>query len=156
NTLLQQLTGKLVKRERPSNREANLEEWIPPSSSKKWKPTASLNLKMVSWATDLQLTPGHTGRNPISESTENSENHKNLIQKERLSPVDAARILTPLFAGVTKALFLNNTVTETCSHSDGKNLLSSGNYSGDILQGPSGWSPELFRQAQTPFSNKPK
>ncbi|XP_072706873.1 DNA damage-induced apoptosis suppressor protein isoform X1 [Ciconia boyciana] len=170
NTLLQQLTGRLVKRARPSNREdkesnssvsqqfpnsqlpANFEEWIPPSANKRLKPTASLNLKAVSWATDLQSTCGHTGRNPISESGENSENDV-CFRSARLNPGDTARILTtPVSAGVTKALFLNNTILETCSPSEGKNLLSSGNYSRGILEGATGWSPELFFQAQSPFS----
>ncbi|KFP46516.1 hypothetical protein N323_07395, partial [Cathartes aura] len=174
NTLLQQLTGRLVKRERLSNREdkernssvsqqflhsqppASFEEWIPPSANKRWKPTASLNLKTVSWAADLQSTCGHAGRNTISESKENSENDV-CFQNERLNPADTARILTtPVSAGVTKALFLNDTVLETCSPSEGKNLLSSANYSAGILAGATGWSPELFFQARTPFSNKPK
>ncbi|XP_074996296.1 DNA damage-induced apoptosis suppressor protein isoform X1 [Calonectris borealis] len=173
NTLLQQLTGRLVKRGRPSNREdksnssvsqqflnsqlpANFEEWIPPSANKRLKPTASLNLKTVSWATDLQSTCGHVGRNPISESKENSENDV-CSRNERLNPGDTARILTtPVSAGVTKALFLTDTVLETCPPSEGKNQLSSANYSGGILEGATGWSPELFFQAQSPFSNKPK
>uniref|UniRef100_A0A8C5TKD3 Replication factor A C-terminal domain-containing protein n=1 Tax=Malurus cyaneus samueli TaxID=2593467 RepID=A0A8C5TKD3_9PASS len=90
NTLLQQLTGKLAKRGRPKNWEdkecgsftsqqflnsqlpASLEEWIPPSSNKRLKPTVSLNLKTTSWAADLQSTCGHSGRNPISESRKNT------------------------------------------------------------------------------------
>ncbi|KAM4906217.1 DNA damage-induced apoptosis suppressor protein isoform 1-T2 [Sylvia borin] len=175
NTLLQQLTGRLGKRGRPRNKEekgsggsasqhffnsqlpASLEEWIPPSSNKGLKPTASLNLKTVPWATDLQSTCGHTGRNPISESRKNSENDGNLIQNERLCPGNRARILTtPLCASVTKTSFSNDPVLKTCSPSDGENHLSSGNYSGVVLEGPTIWSPELFFQAQTPFSNKPK
>uniref|UniRef100_A0A8C0BQ09 Replication factor A C-terminal domain-containing protein n=1 Tax=Buteo japonicus TaxID=224669 RepID=A0A8C0BQ09_9AVES len=174
NTLLQQLTGRLVKRERLSNGEdkeshssvsqqflncqppANFEDWIPPSANKRLKSTGSLDLKTVSWAADPQSTCGHAGRNPISESKETSENDV-CFQNERLNPGDTARILTtPVFAGVTKALFLNDTVLETCSPSEGKSLLSSANYSGDMLDGAAGWSPELFFQAQTPFSNKPK
>ncbi|XP_069664545.1 DNA damage-induced apoptosis suppressor protein isoform X1 [Haliaeetus albicilla] len=174
NTLLQQLTGRLVKRERLSNGEekgshssvsqqflnsqppANFEDWIPPSANKRLKSTGSLDLKTVSWAADLQSTCGHAGRNPISESKETSENDV-CFQNERLNPGDTARILTtPVFAGVTKALFLNDTVLETCSPSEGKSLLSSANYSGDMLEGAAGWSPELFFQARTPFSNKPK
>uniref|UniRef100_A0A663LL42 DNA damage induced apoptosis suppressor n=1 Tax=Athene cunicularia TaxID=194338 RepID=A0A663LL42_ATHCN len=73
NTLLQQLTGRLGKRERPSNREdkgsnsaisqqfLNFEEWIPPSANKRLKPTAAL--KTVSWATDLQSTCGMCNKN---------------------------------------------------------------------------------------------
>ncbi|XP_030817109.1 DNA damage-induced apoptosis suppressor protein [Geospiza fortis] len=175
NTLLQQLTGKLVKRERPRNRKdkesgssasqkflnsqlpASLEDWIPPSSNKGLKPTPSLNLKAVSWAADLQSTCGHTGRNPISESRKSSENDANLIQNDRISPGDRARILTtPLSASVTKTLFLNDPVLKTCSPSEGENHLSGGNYSGVVLERPSVWSPELFFQARTPFSKKPK
>ncbi|KFM08873.1 hypothetical protein AS27_03951, partial [Aptenodytes forsteri] len=167
NTLLQQLTGRLVKRERPSDREDKESnssvsqqflnsQGIPPSANKKLKPTASLNLKRVSWATDLQSTHGHAGRNPVSESRENGGNEV-CSRNERLNPGDTARILTtPVSAGVTKALFLNDTILETCSPSEGKNLLSSANYSGGILGGATGWSPELFFQAQSPFSNKPK
>ncbi|XP_054057043.1 DNA damage-induced apoptosis suppressor protein isoform X1 [Rissa tridactyla] len=174
NTLLQQLTGRLVKRGRPSNREgkernssvsqqfpnsqlpAGFEAWIPPSANKRLRPTASLNLKTVSWATDLPSTCGHTGRNPISESKEKIENDV-CFRNERLNPGNTTRILTtPVSAGVTKASFLNNTILETCSTSEGKNLLSSANYSGGMLEGATGWSPELFFQAQTPFSNKPK
>ncbi|KFP61541.1 hypothetical protein N322_08266, partial [Cariama cristata] len=172
NTLLQQLRGRLVKRERPSNREdkesnnsvsqlflnsqplPDLEEWIPPSTNKSLKPTSSL--KMVRWATGFQSTCEHAGRNPISESEENSENDV-CFQNMRLNPGDTARILTtPVSAGVTEALFLNNTVLETCSPSERKNLPSSANYSGGILEDATGWSPELFFQAQTPFSTKPK
>ncbi|KAM9263361.1 DNA damage-induced apoptosis suppressor protein isoform 2-T4 [Cariama cristata] len=172
NTLLQQLTGRLVKRERPSNREdkesnnsvsqqflnsqplPDLEEWIPPSTNKSLKPTSSL--KMVRWATGFQSTCEHAGRNPVSESEENSENDV-CFQNMRLNPGDTARILTtPVSAGVTEALFLNNTVLETCSPSERKNLPSSANYSGGILEDATGWSPELFFQAQTPFSTKPK
>ncbi|KFO60082.1 hypothetical protein N302_10811, partial [Corvus brachyrhynchos] len=175
NTLLQQLTSKLVKRGRPRNREdkesgspisqqffnthvpASFEEWIPPSSTKRLKPTASSNLKTVSWAADLQSTYGHTGRNPTPESRKNSENDENLIQNERLSPGDRARILTtPVSASVTKTSFLNDKVLETCSPSEGKNHLSRGNHSGVVLEGPTVWSPELFFQARTPFSSKPK
>uniref|UniRef100_A0A803VCA0 DNA damage induced apoptosis suppressor n=1 Tax=Ficedula albicollis TaxID=59894 RepID=A0A803VCA0_FICAL len=112
NTLLQQLTSKLVKRGRPRNREnkeggssasqqllhsqlpASLEEWTPSSSNKGLKSTASSNLKTIGWAADLESTCGHTGRNPISESRKNCENHKNHIQNERVSPGDRARILT--------------------------------------------------------------
>uniref|UniRef100_A0A8C3THY8 Replication factor A C-terminal domain-containing protein n=1 Tax=Catharus ustulatus TaxID=91951 RepID=A0A8C3THY8_CATUS len=89
NTLLQQLTSKFVKRGRPRNREnkasgssasqqflnsqlpASLEEWIPPSSNKGLKPTASFNLETASRAADLQSTCGPIGRNPISESRKN-------------------------------------------------------------------------------------
>lgn len=175
NTLLQQLTGKLVKRGRPRNREdkgsgspisqqffnsqlpASFEEWIPPSLKKGLKPAASSNLKTVSWAADLQSTCGHTGRNSISESRKNSENDENLIQNERISPGDRARILTtPVSASVTKTSFLNDKVLETCSPSEGKNHLSRGNHSGIVLEGPTVWSPELFFQAQTPFSSKSK
>lgn len=175
NTLLQQLTGRLVKRERPrsskdkesgssasqkflnSQLPASLEEWIPPSSNKGLKPTPSFNLKAVSWAADLQSTCGHTGRNPISESRKSSENDANLIQNERISPGDRARILTtPLSASVTKTLFLNDPVLKTCFPSEGENHLSGGNYSGVVLERPTVWSPELFFQARTPFSKKPK
>ncbi|KFW74653.1 hypothetical protein N305_03671, partial [Manacus vitellinus] len=175
NTLLQQLTGRLVKRGRPSSREdkessssasqqflnsqlpANFEEWIPPSSNKRHSPTVPLNLKRMCWATDLQSTCGHTGRDPVPESRENSEDYENLAQNERLSPGDTTSIVrTPLSAGVTNALFLKDTVLETFSPSECKNRLSSGNYSGGILERPTGWSPELFFQARTPFSNKPK
>ncbi|XP_017675095.1 PREDICTED: DNA damage-induced apoptosis suppressor protein [Lepidothrix coronata] len=175
NTLLQQLTGKLVKRGRPSSREdkessssasqqflnsqlpANFEEWIPPSSNKRHNPTVPLNLKRMCWATDLQSTCGHTGRDPVPESRENSEDCANFAQNKRLSPGDTASVVrTPLSAGVTNALFLKDTVLETCSPSECKNRLSSGNYSGGILERPTGWSPELFFQARTPFSNKPK
>ncbi|KAM6341853.1 DNA damage-induced apoptosis suppressor protein [Podargus strigoides] len=174
NTLLQQLTGRLAKRERPSNREdkesnssvsqqfhgsqlpASFEEWISPSANKRLKPAASLNLKTVSWATGLRSTCGHAGRNPVSESKENSENHV-FFRSPRLNPGDTARTLTtPVSAGVTKALLLNDTILETCSPSEGKNLLSSANYLGGILEGAAGWSPELFFQARSPFSNKPK
>ncbi|KAF4793229.1 DNA damage-induced apoptosis suppressor protein isoform X13 [Turdus rufiventris] len=135
NTLLQQLTGKFVKRGRPRKREkasgssasqqflnsqlpASLEEWIPPSSNKGLKPTASLNLKTASWAADLQSTCGHTGRNPISESRKNNENDENLIQSER-SPGDRASILTiPVSASVTRTSFLNDPVLKTCSPSE--------------------------------------
>ncbi|KAI1242075.1 hypothetical protein IHE44_0005592 [Lamprotornis superbus] len=175
NTLLQQLTSKLVKRGRPRNREdkesgssasqqflnsqlpASLEEWTSPSSNKGLKPTASSNLKTVSWAADLQSTCGHTGRNPISESRKNSENDENLIQNEGISFGDRARILTiPVSASVTKTLFSNDPVLKTCSPSEGESHLPGGNYSGVMLEGPTVWSPELFFQAQTPFSNKPK
>ncbi|KAJ7396690.1 DNA damage-induced apoptosis suppressor protein [Pitangus sulphuratus] len=175
NTLLQQLTGNLVKRGRPSSREdkessssasqqflnsqlpANFEEWIAPSSNKRHNPTVPLNLKPVSWATDLQFTCGHTGKDPVAESRENSEDYENLVQNERLSPGGTARILrTPLSAGVTNTFFLKDTVLETCSPSECKNRLSSGNYSGGILERPTGWSPELFFQARTPFSDKQK
>lgn len=175
NTLLQQLTGKLRKRGRQRNREEkgsgssaskhflnsqlppSLEEWIPPSSNKGLEATASLNLKTVTWAADLQSTCGHTGRNPISENREDSENYENLNQNERISPGDRARILTsPLSASVTKTSFLNGPVLKTCSPSEGENHLSGGNYSGVVLEGPTVWSPELFFQARTPFSNKAK
>ncbi|KFU94739.1 hypothetical protein M959_12020, partial [Chaetura pelagica] len=174
NTLLQQLTGRVVKRERPSNREdkgsnicvaqqslnsplpANIEEWIPASANKRLKPTAPLNLKTVSWAADLPSTLGDTGRNPVSESKENSKNDVH-FRSVRLNPGDTTKILaTPVSAGTTKALFLNDTILETCSPSEGKNLLSSANYSGGMLEGATGWSPELFFQAQTSFSSKPK
>ncbi|XP_015489849.1 DNA damage-induced apoptosis suppressor protein isoform X5 [Parus major] len=180
NTLLQQLTGKLVKRGRPRNRKdkesgssasqqflnsqlpASLEEWITPSSNKGLKPTASSNLKTVSWAADLQSACGHTGRNPISESRKNSESDDNLIQNKKISLGDKPRILTsPLSASVTKTLFLNETekdpeVLKTCSPSEGRTHLSGGNYSEVVLEGPTVWSPELFLQARIPFSNKPK
>ncbi|XP_014731260.1 PREDICTED: DNA damage-induced apoptosis suppressor protein [Sturnus vulgaris] len=175
NTLLQQLTSKLVKRGRPRNREdkesgssasqqflnsqlpASLEEWTPPSSNKGLKPTASSNLKTVSWAADLQSTCGHAGQNPISESRKNSENDENLIQNEGISLGDRARILTiPLSASVTKTSFLNDPVLKTCSPPEGRSHLPGGNYSGVMLERPTVWSPELFFQAQTPFSNKPK
>uniref|UniRef100_A0A8C4XNT6 Replication factor A C-terminal domain-containing protein n=1 Tax=Falco tinnunculus TaxID=100819 RepID=A0A8C4XNT6_FALTI len=174
NTLLQQLTGRLVKRPRLSNGEdqestssvsqqfrnsqppGSSEEWIPPSAKKRWKATTSLNLEAVSWTADLQSTCEHSGSNQTSESKENSENDA-CFQNERLNPGDTARILTtPVSAGVTKALFLNNAVLGTCSPSEGKNPLSWANYSGGILEGATGWSPELFFQAQTPFSNEPK
>ncbi|XP_062370142.1 DNA damage-induced apoptosis suppressor protein [Cinclus cinclus] len=174
NTQLQQLTNKLVKRGRPRNREneesgssasqqvlnsqlpASLEECTPPSSNKRLKPAASLNLKTVSWATDLQSTCVHTGRSPNSESRKNGENYENLIQNGRRSPGDRARILTiPLSASVTKTSFLNDPVLKTCSSSEGDSHLSGGNNSGVVLEGPTVWSPELFFQAQTSFSNKP-
>ncbi|KFV46622.1 hypothetical protein N328_12205, partial [Gavia stellata] len=174
NTLLQQLTGRLVKYEKSSNREdkesnsfvsqqflnsqlpANFEEWIPPSANKKLKPTTSLDLKTVSWATDLRSTCGHAGRNPAAESKENSENYV-CSRNKSLNPENTARILTTsVSAGVTKALFLNDTVLETCSPSEGESLLSGANYSGGILEVATGWSPELFFQERSPFSNKPK
>ncbi|XP_056354554.1 DNA damage-induced apoptosis suppressor protein [Oenanthe melanoleuca] len=170
NTLLQQLTSKLVKRGRPRNREnkeggssasqqlpASLEEWIPPSSNKGLKPTAPLNLKTIGWAADLESTCGHADRNPISKSRKNSENDKNLIQNKRVSPGDRARILTiPVSASVTKTSFLNDPVLKTCSPSEGESHFSGGNNSGVVLEGPTVWSPELFLKARTPFSNKPE
>ncbi|XP_030333101.1 DNA damage-induced apoptosis suppressor protein [Strigops habroptila] len=174
NTLLQQFTGRLAKHKRPSNSEdkesnssvsqqflnsqlpASCEDWIPPSANKRLKPSASLHLKAVGLAPDVQVTCGHTGRNPASESKENSENDA-CLQNERLSPGDTAWVLTtPVSAGVTKALFFNDTDLETCSPLEGKTLLSSARYSGGISGGAAGWSPELFFQAQTPFSHKPK
>nr|XP_009499636.1 PREDICTED: DNA damage-induced apoptosis suppressor protein [Phalacrocorax carbo] len=174
NVLLQQLTGRLRKRERPGNGEnkdsnsavsqqflssqlsASLEEWVPPSANKRLKPTASLRFKTGARATDLQLTCGHAGRNPVSESKEKSEDYM-CSRNERLNLGNRAGILTtPVSAGITKALFLNDTILETCSPSEDKNLLSSANYSGGVLEGAAAWSPELFFQAQSPFSNKPK
>lgn len=169
NTLLQQLTGRLVKRERPSNRENkeinssvsqrflyNSEEWVPPSANKRLKPAASLTLKTGSWAADLPSTCGHTGGNPVSESKETSENGV-CSKNERFNLGKAARASTaPVSAGVTEAWCLNDTVLGTCSPSEGKNCLSSANSSRGILEGATGWSPELFFRAQSPFSNKPK
>ncbi|KAM6291952.1 DNA damage-induced apoptosis suppressor protein isoform 2-T2 [Porphyrio hochstetteri] len=171
NTLLQQLTGRLVKRERPSPREdkernrsvsphsqlpADLEEWIPPSGNKRLKPAVSLNLKAISRAAGLESSCGRAGRNPIPESRGISG--KDLHSRnERFNPGSTARIpTTPVPAGVTKALFLNDTDLETCSPLEGKSLFSSPSYSGDILEGAAGWSPELFFQAWSPLSNKPK
>ncbi|XP_075273227.1 DNA damage-induced apoptosis suppressor protein [Opisthocomus hoazin] len=174
NSLLQQLTGRLVKRERPGPREAkgsdssvarqflhgqpptSFEECIPPSANKRWKLTVPLTLKTVGWATDLQLPRGSAGGNPISEGRGNSENGV-CFKNEELNPGNIARIpTTPVSAGVTQALFLNNAVLETWSCSEGKNLLTSANYSGGVLEGATGWSPELFFQTQAPFSNKPQ
>ncbi|XP_025961862.2 DNA damage-induced apoptosis suppressor protein isoform X2 [Dromaius novaehollandiae] len=173
NTLLQQLTGRSVKRERPSNwedKESNssvsqqsliksqlpeddFEEWIPPSTNKRLKPAASLNFQTVSSAADLQSTCKYTDRNPTSERKFNSGN--TCFRSEKLSPGNTARILTtPVSAGIAKALFLNDTVLESCSASEGKNHLSCASYSGGILQGTADWSPELFFQAQSPFFHK--
>uniref|UniRef100_A0A8B9ISN2 Replication factor A C-terminal domain-containing protein n=1 Tax=Amazona collaria TaxID=241587 RepID=A0A8B9ISN2_9PSIT len=169
NTLLQQLTGRLVKQERPSNSEdkesnssmsqqflnsqlpASCEEWIPPSTNKRLKLSASLQLKAAGVVPDVRVSCGYADRNPPSESR-NSESDA-CFQNERLNPGDTAWILTtPVSAGVTKALLFN----ETCSPSEDKTLLSSASYSGGISGGAAGWSPELFFQAQTPFSHKPK
>lgn len=174
NTQLQQLTGRLVKREKLSNREekesnssvsqlfqnsqlsADFEEWIPPSANKRQKLTASLGLKTASWATGSQVTCEHGDRNPISGSKENSEKDA-CFRSEGLNSGNTAGILaTPVSAGTTKALFLNDSVLETCSSSGGKNRLSRANYSGVILEGATGWSPELFFQTQSPFFHKPK
>ncbi|XP_062434072.1 DNA damage-induced apoptosis suppressor protein isoform X1 [Rhea pennata] len=142
NTLLQQLTGKSLKRERPSNRgdkESNSSaslrsvinsqlpeddfEWIPPSTKKRLKPTASLNFKTVSLATDLQSTCKYTDRNPTSEGKFNSGTM--CFRRDKLSSGNTARILTtPVSAGVAKALFLNDTVLENCSALESKNRLS--------------------------------
>uniref|UniRef100_A0A8B9NSR5 DNA damage induced apoptosis suppressor n=1 Tax=Apteryx owenii TaxID=8824 RepID=A0A8B9NSR5_APTOW len=177
NTLLQQLTGRSVKRKRPSNKEDkesnssvsqqslinsrlpgdDFEEWIPPSTNKRLKPTASLKFKTVNSATDLQSTCKYTDRNATSESKFNSGN--TCFRSEKLSPGNTARILTtPVSAGIARALFSNDTVLESCSASEGKNHLSCANYSRGILQGTTGWSPELFFQArsQSPFFHKPK
>lgn len=169
NTLLQQLTGRLVKCEWSSNSEdkesnssvsqqflnsqlpASCEEWIPPSANKRLKPSASLQLKAVGLAPDVRVSCGYTDRNPTSESI-NSENDA-CFQNERLNPGDAAWTLTtPVSADVTKALLF----TETCSPSEDKTLLSSAGYSGGMSGGAAGWSPELFFQAQTPSSHNPK
>uniref|UniRef100_A0A803XXF4 Replication factor A C-terminal domain-containing protein n=1 Tax=Meleagris gallopavo TaxID=9103 RepID=A0A803XXF4_MELGA len=171
NTLLQQLTGRLVKRERLSSSEdvegrssvpqqfcnsqspANFEECIPPSQ-KRFKPTASLSIKPVSW--DSQLTSEHADRNPISGSKENSEKDV-CFRSERFNSVSAATVLTtPVSAGIAKALFLNDTVLESCSSSEGKNLSSCANYSRVSMEGATGWSPELFFQAQSPIFHKSK
>ncbi|XP_021238062.1 DNA damage-induced apoptosis suppressor protein [Numida meleagris] len=172
NTLLQQLTGRLVKRERLSSSDdtegkssvpqqfhnsqspANFEEWTPPSTNKSFKPTASLTLKPVSW--DLQLTCEHADRSPISGSKENSEKGV-CFRSERFNPVNTATVLaTPVPAGIAKALFLNDTVLESCSSSEGKNPRSHANYSGVFMEGAAGWSPELFFQAQSPIFHKLK
>ncbi|KFZ56737.1 hypothetical protein N338_13301, partial [Podiceps cristatus] len=164
NTLLQHLTSRLAKRERPSNGEdkesyspvsqqglnspppASSEEWIPPSANKTLKPTVSLNLKRVMWAADFCA-----GRTPTSESKENGEND-GCSRNERLNPGNATGILTtPGPAGVTKALVLNDTVMETCSPSEGKNLLSDANSSGGVWEGAMGWSPELLFHSRTLF-----
>lgn len=173
NTLLQQLTGRLVKQERPSSREdkenyscasqqfpnsqppADFEEWIPPSASKRLK-RASSNLTTVNWAAALQSACGHGSRSPISESKESSENGA-CFQNERLKPGDTARILTtPASAGAIELSSFNATVLEVCSPPEGKSRLSNASHSGAVLGGAAGWSPELFFQAQTPFSRKPK
>ncbi|XP_072198799.1 DNA damage-induced apoptosis suppressor protein isoform X2 [Excalfactoria chinensis] len=166
NTLLQQLTGRLVKRERLSSSEdtegrssipqqfrdsqspGSFEEWIPRSANKRFKPTASLSIKPVSW--DSQLTCEHADRNPTSGNKENAE-RDTCFRSERLDSVNTATVLTtPVSAGITKALFLNDTVLESCSSSEGKNLCSHANYSGVSMEGATGWSPELFFQAQRP------
>ncbi|POI24200.1 hypothetical protein CIB84_012051 [Bambusicola thoracicus] len=172
NTLLQQLTGRLVKRERLSSSEdiegrssvpqqfrnrqspANFEEWIPPSANKRFKPTASLSIKPVSW--DSQLTCEHAARNPISGSKENGEKDV-CFRSEGFNSVSTGTVLaTPVSAGIAKALFLNDTALESCSSSEGKNLCSPANYSGVSMEGATGWSPELFFQAQSPIFHKPK
>uniref|UniRef100_A0A8C9G463 Replication factor A C-terminal domain-containing protein n=1 Tax=Pavo cristatus TaxID=9049 RepID=A0A8C9G463_PAVCR len=166
NTLLQQLTGRLVKRERLSSSEdiegrssvpqqfrsrqspANFEEWIPPPANKRFKPTASLSIKPDSW--DSQLTCEHADRNPISGSKEKGEKDV-CFRSDRFNTVNTATLLaTPVSAGIAKALFLNDTVPESCSSSEGKNLCSRANYSGVAMEGATGWSPELFFQAQSP------
>lgn len=171
NTLLQQLTGRLVKRERLSSGEdiegrssvpqqfrnsqspANFEEWIPPSANKRFKPTASLSIKPVSW--DSQLTCEHADRNPISGSKENGEKDV-CFRSEGFNSVNTATVpTTPVSAGIAKALFLNDTVLESC-YSEGKSLCSRANYSGVSMEGATGWSPELFFQAQSPIFRKPK
>ncbi|KAM9300406.1 DNA damage-induced apoptosis suppressor protein [Morus bassanus] len=174
NVLLQQLTGRLGKRERPGNREdkesnsavsqqflssqlpAGLEEWVPPSANKRLKPTASSRLKTGTRATVLQLNCGHAGRNPAPERKEKSEND-GCSRNERLNPGNTAGILTPpVSAGVSKALVLNDTILETHSPPEDKNRLSSANYSVGVLEGATAWSPELFFPTQSPFFNKPK
>ncbi|XP_031468287.1 DNA damage-induced apoptosis suppressor protein isoform X1 [Phasianus colchicus] len=172
NTLLQQLTGRLVKRERLSSNEdlegrssvpwqfcnsqspANFEEWITPSANKRLKPTASLSIKPASW--DSQLTCEHADRNPISGSKENSEKDV-CFRSERFNSVNRATVLaTPVSAGIAKALFLNDTILESCSSSEGKNLSSRANYSRVSMEGATGWSPELFFQAQSPIFHQSK
>ncbi|KFP27654.1 hypothetical protein N325_09839, partial [Colius striatus] len=165
NTLLQQLTGRLLKRGRLSSREeregyrleqflhrqtpAMCEEWIPPSANKRLKSTASLNLKPSVWAVGSQLTCGHTGGRPRAEGRGDSEGEV-CFQNESLNPGDATRApTTPLAACGTKDLFLDDTVLEPCS-SEGRNLLSSASDPGAVLQGAAGWSPELFFQTR-PF-----
>lgn len=167
NTLLQQLTGRLVKRERLSSSEdiegrsfipqqfrnsqspGSFEECIPRSANKRFKQTASLSIKPVSW--DSQLTREHADRNPvISGSKENSERDA-CFRSARLDSVNTATVLTtPVSAGITKALFLNDMVLESCSSSEGKNLCSHANYSGVSMERATSWSPELFFQAQHP------
>ncbi|XP_042666427.1 DNA damage-induced apoptosis suppressor protein isoform X2 [Centrocercus urophasianus] len=172
NTLLQQLTGRRVKRERLSSSKdiegkssvpqqfcnsqspASVEEWIPPSANRRFKPTASLSIKPVSWHS--QLSCEHADRNPISGSKENSEKDV-CFRSERFSSVNTATVLaTPVSAGIAKALFLSDTVLESCSSSEGKNLSSRANYSRVSMEGATGWSPELFFQAQSPIFHKSK
>lgn len=172
NTLLQQLTGRRVKRERLSSSEdiegkssvpqqfcnsqspASVEEWIPPSANKRFRPTASLSIKPVSWHS--QLSCEHADRNPISGSKENSEKDV-CFRSERFNSVNTATVLaTPVSAGIAKALFLSDTVLESCSSSEGKNLSSRAKYSRVSMEGATGWSPELFFQAQSPIFHKSK
>ncbi|XP_042718448.1 DNA damage-induced apoptosis suppressor protein isoform X2 [Lagopus leucura] len=172
NTLLQQLTGRRVKHERLSSSEdiegkssvpqqfcnsqspASVEEWIPPSANKRFKPTASLSIKPVSWHS--QLSCEHADRNPISGSKENSEKDV-CFRSERFDSVNTTTVLaTPVSAGIAKALFLSDTVLESCSSSEGKNLSSRANYSRVSMEGATGWSPELFFQTQSPIFHKSK
>lgn len=139
NTLLQQLTGKLVKRQKLCNGE----EKESNSSVPQLFQNSQLPADFEEWI-------------PISGSKENSEKDA-CFRSEGLNSENTAGILaTPVSAGTTKALFLNDSILETCSSSEGKNHLSRANYSGVILEGATGWSPELFFQAQSPFFCKPK
>lgn len=139
NTLLQQLTGKLVKRQKLCNGE----EKESNSSVSQLFQNSQLPADFEEWI-------------PISGSKENSEKDA-CFRSEGLNSENTAGILaTPVSAGTTKALFLNDSILETCSSSEGKNHLSRANYSGVILEGATGWSPELFFQAQSPFFCKPK
>ncbi|OXB55382.1 hypothetical protein ASZ78_010591 [Callipepla squamata] len=172
NTLLQQLTGRLVKRERLSSSEdtegrssvpkqfrtsqspASFEEWISPSTNKRFIPAASLSIKPVRW--DTQLTCECDDKSPISGSEENSDKDA-CFRSERFNPLNTATVLaTPVSSGIAKALFLNDVVLESCSSSEGKNLCSSANYSEVLMEGATGWSPELFFQARSPIFHKPK
>ncbi|XP_035185380.1 DNA damage-induced apoptosis suppressor protein [Oxyura jamaicensis] len=139
NTLLQQLTGRLVK----CKKLCNEEEKKSHSSVSQLFQNSQLPADFEEWI-------------PISGSKENSEKDA-CFRSERLNSGNTAgTVATPVSAGTTKALFLNDSFLETCSSSEGKNRYSRANNSGFILEGATGWSPELFFQAQSPFFHKPK
>ncbi|XP_068002102.1 DNA damage-induced apoptosis suppressor protein isoform X2 [Melanerpes formicivorus] len=162
NSLLQQLTGRLAKRERPSSREdresyssasqqfpnsqppAGFGGCIPPPASSRSRTSASSNPKAVCWAAALQLSCGHGSRSPVAESKESSGGAAG-CPPQGLSPGDTARVLTaPVSAGATRPSSLQGTALDMCSPSAGRSLLPGTNCPGGALEGATGWSPELF------------
>ncbi|XP_014462084.2 DNA damage-induced apoptosis suppressor protein isoform X1 [Alligator mississippiensis] len=162
NTLLRQLSSRLLKHERSSSNpratdinkpdsrqlftnselpenDSDPEEWIPPSATKLLQPAVFSNLKTVGLQARRPAICKHMADELVCENKGSSGTDRHLISRAEI-------LKTPTLTCATKAFLLEDAAPGACFCSEIESSLSCAIDSRGILDIAGNWSPELFTE----------